>query len=193
MDIVYATKTRRYHRDTDIGAVALSLNAMAPICYNTTMKRLIFVHFMLITIAACSPAPTPKSSSDRSVEAIVSFENVDVFVEIADDPEEQRLGLSNRPRLAENHGMLFLYDTPRWPVFWMKDMQFPLDFIWIRENRIVDINTDVPPPPEDAQGDEIARISPDDTTTAVLEVNAGFVNRYRISLGDTVTIQRDDL
>src|SRR4030042_2564613 len=57
-----------------------------------------------------------------------------IFVEIADTPEKRSQGLSGRDNLSQNQGMLFIFNQPAIPSFWMKDMNFPLDFIWINNN-----------------------------------------------------------
>ena len=69
-----------------------------------------------------------------------------VRVEIRDDTNGRNLGLSGRSSLAENEGMLFIFDTPAVYEFWMKDMNFPLDFIWINNGLVVDLSEHIPPP-----------------------------------------------
>lgn len=51
-------------------------------------------------------------------------------VEVADDGEERARGLMFRSELAPASGMLFVYDTPRQPAFWMKNTLIPLDMIF---------------------------------------------------------------
>jgi len=107
-------------------------------------------------------------------------------VEIADTPEFRTQGLSDRPYLAKGRGMLFIFNPPSLPSFWMKDMQFPLDIIWIREGRVAGTSEDLPPalnaafPPV---------YTPPTLVDYVLEVNAGEVARYNIKAGDPVEIQ----
>jgi hypothetical protein len=77
--------------------------------------------------------------------------------------------------------MLFVYDSPRPVSIWMKDMRFPLDIIWIHAGRIVAIEKDAPP---------LTSAGPERVYTAtadlVLEVPAGFTDRQRIRVGDSV-------
>src|SRR4051812_1798797 len=54
-----------------------------------------------------------------------------VVVDLATTPTTREQGLSGRAALPENHGMLFVFDTPGVYPFWMKDMNFPIDMIWI--------------------------------------------------------------
>lgn len=52
-------------------------------------------------------------------------------IEIADTPAERATGLMNRKALAPDAGMLFVYDKPGHPFFWMKDTLIPLDMIFL--------------------------------------------------------------
>lgn len=110
---------------------------------------------------------------------------VSVVAELAQRPEEQVLGLSNRPDLAPGRGMLFLYPQPQPVGIWMKDMRFPLDILWIRDGRIVKIEKHAPP---------LVQGAPERVYTAtadlVLEVPAGFADRENIRLGDTARVRQ---
>ena len=71
---------------------------------------------------------------------------VTVRVEVAVTDKEHTRGLSGRPGLALGTGMLFAYPAPGPRSMWMLGMRFPLDFLWIRDGRIVDLVEHVPPP-----------------------------------------------
>jgi uncharacterized membrane protein (UPF0127 family) len=68
-----------------------------------------------------------------------------VLVEIRDSPEEMSLGLSYRESLDYESGMAFVYSKPRSDVL-MKDMNFPLDFVWVANGVVVEITDAVPAP-----------------------------------------------
>lgn len=69
-----------------------------------------------------------------------------IFVEIADTDSARELGLSFKKKISTDEGMLFVFDTPGNYAFWMKDMNFPLDIIWLDENgRVVKIEGNVAP------------------------------------------------
>ncbi|KKU12909.1 MAG: hypothetical protein UX17_C0033G0005 [Parcubacteria group bacterium GW2011_GWC2_45_7] len=117
--------------------------------------------------------------------AEMTIGNTKIEVDIADTVGKQQRGLSGRPSLPRNQGMLFVFSNPSIYMMWMKDMRFPLDFIWIRDGRVVDITENVPYPVGD---DQPVRIQPKELVNAVLEVNANFVQRKGIKIGDEVVL-----
>lgn len=67
-------------------------------------------------------------------------------LEIADEPEELARGLSGREKLPEDYGLLFVFPKPGRHGFWMKDMKFPIDIIWLDENKeIISITKNLEP------------------------------------------------
>lgn len=111
-----------------------------------------------------------------------------ISVEIADSSEELSQGLSGREGLAEDEGMLFLFPKSQQRSFWMKDMRFSLDMIFINEGKVVEIVRGVPAPLEGEDGAEIRVVSKTQAEW-VLEVNAGWVERHGIKLGDQVVLE----
>ena len=108
----------------------------------------------------------------------ITINGVRVAVEVMDTNEKRQQGLSGREQLGESKGMLFVFDQPGIYPFWMKDMKFPLDFVWINEGRVVDIREKV----------EITEmnIKPGQPANKVLEVNSGWVEKHQIKVGDEV-------
>ncbi len=102
-------------------------------------------------------------------------------LELADDPAEQELGLSNRKSMPQNTGMLFAFPAPSIPGIWMKDMHFALDLVWIDEGRkIVQIDANVSP-------DTYPRIfRPSGLVKYVLEVNAGVARDLGLYVGQSL-------
>ncbi|MDZ4296305.1 MAG: DUF192 domain-containing protein [Patescibacteria group bacterium] len=104
-----------------------------------------------------------------------------VAVEVADSPETRSRGLSHRPRLAQDRGILFIFDGPTRPAFWMRAMQFPIDIIWINEAGTVTEITAAVSPDTYPQ-----RFTPQLPIRYVLEVNAGWAERHGVVPGITV-------
>ncbi len=111
--------------------------------------------------------------------------DVEIKVEIADDSSKRQKGLGGRENLAENTGMLFIFEKPLRPQFWMKNVKFPLDIIWIKNNVVVDIIKNAAIPGSGASDDTLPRYVPNQEIDMALEVNAGFVDSKGIKNGDT--------
>ncbi len=108
-----------------------------------------------------------------------------VNVEVADTQDERILGLSNRRYLGDYEGMLFVFDQKVNTSFWMKDMYFPLDIIFIDEsNFIIDIQENREPCTETY----CPMISSSSMYKYVLEVNAGFCESNGIVVGSSIVL-----
>jgi uncharacterized membrane protein (UPF0127 family) len=118
----------------------------------------------------------------------LSIDSANFTVEVASTMIEQARGLSYRTSLGENAGMLFVFSSGTVQSFWMKDMNFPLDMIWISGNTVVGFAQDAPAEPNVAFPSQI--FSSPNNTDKVLEVNAGTVAKYNIKVGDTVMIKQ---
>ncbi len=139
----------------------------------TQKYQFFLVCFLLLLITFCSAAEVPLS--------IQTSTNPVVFnIEIANTPEKRRLGLMHRTTLAPSAAMLFEYPEPRKVSMWMKNTAIPLDIIFInKEGTIVKIHTHAEPFSEQS-------ISSEQPVLAVLEVNAGLVEKFNIKIGNSV-------
>lgn len=111
-----------------------------------------------------------------------------ISVEVADTVEQKYQGLSGRESLCRDCGMIFPYDRAETQRFSMRGMKFPLDFIFIRGGKVVEFWEGVPPP---AEGGVAANIDSRAEADQVLEVNAGFVEKNQIRIGDSAVLTRD--
>ncbi len=98
-------------------------------------------------------------------------------VEVAVTGAEQGQGLSDRPSLAPDAGMLFPFSPPARPPFWMLRMHFPLDFIYLNGGRVVELKANV-------SHTSLKPFAPQQPVDAVLEVNAGYIASHGIKVGD---------
>ncbi|OGL95229.1 hypothetical protein A2348_02830 [Candidatus Uhrbacteria bacterium RIFOXYB12_FULL_58_10] len=115
---------------------------------------------------------------------VILPDGTSIDVEVADSAEERRVGLSGHAWLDADRGMLFLFDEPGRYGFWMKDMDFPIDIIWLRGETIVNVTPDVPVP----DGDDLPQYLPNTAVDGVLEVNAGFAQAHGLVAGDLLDI-----
>lgn len=142
---------------------------------------------LAINLANQSKVSIPtKSLPIKQIELVINkpiknFSKVKMSVEVAKKDFELSKGLSGRKSLAENSGMLFEIGERRFVTFWMKDMLFPIDIIWIDRELIVGITKNCPIPKD--KNNFLTFKSPQ-PVTSVLEVNAGFTNIKNISIGD---------
>jgi len=109
-----------------------------------------------------------------------------VRVEVAASPGARARGLSGHAPLAADEGMIFIFPEAGWPSFWMKGMRFPLDIIWINDNRVVEVTADVPTP---SGSGSLPLYAPKEPADKALEVPAGFARANDVALGDLVRIE----
>ena len=106
-----------------------------------------------------------------------------VLIDIADTPALRERGLSGRKLLLDDQGMYFIFDHPDVYPFWMKEMNFPIDIIWIGEHMsVVDITKSASP---SSFPQTFVSSAP---ALYVLEVQAGFAERHGVKIGDQVVL-----
>ena len=102
-----------------------------------------------------------------------------IYAEVVSSKERTALGLGGRQAICSDCGMLFEFPAEGDYAFWMKNMKFPLDLIWISKGEIVHLEKNV------SQNDK--RIFKSQVPAQkVLEVNAGFCDKFGIRIGDSL-------
>ena len=102
--------------------------------------------------------------------------------ETAQTETAQERGLSGRPSLAANHAVLFVFDKPGINCFWMKDMRFGLDIIWLDVGkRVVYIKQNAQPSTYPTS------FCPDKPSQYTIEVNDGTVQKTGLKISDKVS------
>ena len=109
---------------------------------------------------------------------------------VAKDEKSRMNGLSGRRSLNENTGMLFVFDKKDTYGFWMKNMNFPIDIIFLDGNKVVDIKKNVPEPK--SENAELPVYRPKKPANYVLEVNTGVADKLKITEGSTITFENID-
>ncbi|MEK7501598.1 MAG: DUF192 domain-containing protein [Patescibacteria group bacterium] len=130
-----------------------------------------------------TPALVDSSKASESLNGTYATNTIhapkgDIQVEISDTLDKTELGLSNRPSLDPDSGMLFVFSDSEPQSFWMKDMLFPLDIVWINADKKVtgiasNLSPDSYPEAFDSPGE----------VQYVLELNAGGANNFGIATG----------
>ncbi len=117
----------------------------------------------------------------------VTINDQTIRVEVADTPEKQETGLSQKKSLPDDQGMLFVFEEPGYPSFWMKEMQFPIDIIFINDTTVTTLYANVQPPESNTA--PLAVFKPTSPSDKVLEVNAGKAAELGIEVGSTLQIE----
>ncbi|MEK7187444.1 MAG: DUF192 domain-containing protein [Patescibacteria group bacterium] len=115
----------------------------------------------------------------------VKIDSATIAVEVADTILSRERGLSGRDGLLKNHGMLFIFPIVTEQGFWMKDMRFPLDMVWIKGDRVVGVTEQVYPEP-DKPFWKLPIYKPPEAVDRVLEVTAGTATLHGWKKGSVV-------
>ena len=112
---------------------------------------------------------------------------IEVGVKVARKPAELAQGYSNHSPISDHEGMLFIMPNTALHTFWMKNMLFDLDFIYINNNKVVDLIENVPCPAN--YNGQTYIVNPQKAFNKVLEVKSGFVKNNKIKVGDLIELK----
>ncbi len=103
--------------------------------------------------------------------------------EVMVSDEDRAMGLMFRPSLPLDHGMIFVFEVPDFHGIWMKNCKFPIDILWLdEEKKIVHVAESVPP----CKADPCPVYNPMRKATYVIELNAGQARREKAVVGAAV-------
>lgn len=108
---------------------------------------------------------------------------------VAKTDKEKEIGLSEKSSISKDSGMLFVFDKADFYSFWMKNMKFPIDIIFIKKDRIVTIHSNLKPPVADTKDEDILIYKPEEPADKILEIQAGLSDLYGFKKGDIVKIE----
>lgn len=117
----------------------------------------------------------------------IHISEIIINAEVADSADARKKGLGGRENLPANSGMLFIFPKADYFNFWMKGMKFPIDIIWIEDNKIVSITKNVPAPETGTVDADLPIYTSSEPIDSALEVNAGFSDLHDIKIGDRIT------
>lgn len=156
------TKTQRIFLWTS-GIVAVCILVAVAILSNSAVPER--------TLLPQSPLPTVVIGGQR------------VSVTIADTDATRQKGLGGRSGLGAHEGMLFIFPQDGVYAFWMKDMSFSIDMVWLSaQGKVVFIENNVSPDTYPQA------FRPNSTARYVLELPAGFASQYNIKIGDSAVL-----
>ena len=161
------------------------------------MKRLhrfliVFATFCIFSFLPSRYAPLSKDLISGNepqflpIEAKICFQkNKCVFLEVANTPQQRSKGLMFRRSLEENYGMLFNLNNFVNIDIWMKNTLFPLDVIFIRDNRIVNIYENLHP----CNIKNCPKFNSKFKVDKIIELKAGTVKKFNIQVEKIVEIK----
>ncbi len=135
------------------------------------MKIIIMIITAIIILTGCSKQDT------------ITINKTRIIVEVVQTDIAKYRGLMFRESLGENSGMLFVYSNDRIRGIWMKNMNFPLDLVYINSKNII---TDIIPNVPSCTEEPCKIYNSENPVRYVLEVNAGFAQRNNIITGQMV-------
>ena len=107
-------------------------------------------------------------------------------VELAETSEQHTRGLSYRESLKQGDGMLFIFNPAQPVSFWMYEMSFPLDIVWIKDGKVISVERGVPHPAKNTDPKDLPTYPSPGEIDMVLELNAG--EAANINIGDKVSL-----
>ncbi|HET8963429.1 MAG TPA: DUF192 domain-containing protein [Chitinophagales bacterium] len=166
---------------------------LPPLISIPILSAVIIVFFM----AGCKEKDPDKHNGIRSdtnftfkKEGEVIFNKADsavikkIDVEIAENEAERQQGLMNRPWMEETQGMIFIFEDNKPLSFWMRNTIIPLDIMFVDADfRIVNIAENTQPFSEKG-------IPSKGNAKYVVEVVAGFSEKYNVQAGDFINFRR---
>lgn len=122
---------------------------------------------------------------------VIYIGSLRLYVEIANTDELRKKGLSVRSAINDDEGMLFLFDQKDiMPAIWMKNMEFPIDIIWIKNGKIVQIHKNVPKPTKGTPDSKLKIYTPKAPVDYVLEVRGGYTDKNVVLEGAAIDLTK---
>ena len=132
-----------------------------------------------------------KSKEEKNKTVDIKINNTIINAAVADNEDLRKIGLGGKEQLAENEGMLFVFDKKDIIAsFWMKDMLIAIDILWINDSKIIQIDKDIKPPKKGTPDKDLKTYISNKPVDYVLEVAGGYSDKKGIKEGDIVEISK---
>lgn len=143
-------------------------------------KLFVSALFLLIVLSQAGCIRTKTMPSKE-----IYINNTALKVEVASTLKQMAKGLGGRESLCAECGLFFDYDSDyQIRHFWMKDMSFPLDFIWLKDGLIVGLAENIPV----LTAGQLTRLESPPEVNQVIEVNAGWISKNQLKIGDKINL-----
>lgn len=139
----------------------------------------VFTGVLVLVLSFLNENQEISPKNDEKTLKTLKIDEATLNIEVADTNIKRELGLSGKKGLAENEGLLFVFDIEGYYGFWMKDMNFAIDIAWLNKNKqIIYIESNVSP----ATYPQVFK--PSALALYVLETSANFFENHQIKIGD---------
>lgn len=118
----------------------------------------------------------------------VDINNYVFNVDVVKTSAEIERGLSGREAIGNDQAMLFIFPNKQKRVFWMKEMNFNIDLLWIDDDKIVAYEKNILAPDKNIALNELVKYNSPQAVDKVLEIKAGLIDSLDIKIGDTINI-----
>ena len=153
----------------------------------------IFIFLAAVTMLALAlKNQTTTSTKLQDHQKInIQIANQTLNVEVVNTPESMSKGLGDRSEIGSD-GMLFILPNRQKAPFWMKDMHIDLDFVWIADGQVVQVNENIKAPKTTIENEDqnLPVIVPNQTVDLVLELSAGSIKNKDVKVGDRVLLNQ---
>lgn len=148
------------------------------------MKKYLFIFTILLTIILIVITLVKINTNHAKPYILINGKSFEV--EIAKTDAQKEKGLAKYKKISDNFAMEFPFEKIGYYSFWMKDMKFSIDIIYVNKNKIVQIFKNVPYPKSDNLPLVIYKSSV--LADTVLEINGGLSQKYDFKKGDNIKI-----
>ncbi len=162
-------------------------------------KYIIFILFIIMLaifwvvvskqVKPQSLSPLDQNNTSQQTDQARAILNGKVFVlEVMDTPDKQREGLSGRDSIDKDQAMLFVFDQAKIMDFWMKDMKFNIDLLWIKGDEIVAWEKNMLAPDPNLPDDKLKHYTSPFPVDKVLELKSGTIDDLSLKINDKVEL-----
>jgi len=146
------------------------------------MKKITLTLICILILFICQIKISDGETLKTNNSDFVFIKDKKIFLNIADTEEKKIKGLMYIDSISDNQGMVFIFKTPDYRTFWMKNMKIPLDIVFISNNKIATIYKEVPV----CGKDPCQLYSSRHKIDSVIEFKNGFCDKNNIKIGDKI-------